>query len=189
MKKLAKVFLVASLAATPLYGHAWNLICGVSIGAFKAATMDTKWEADSAAIKGMSEFYGAIAELQSINIENLSIAGKKAGELPKIAAALARFKASNDQLTQATTKANQLIATTGPADNMGIESMGLWKQLSDRNTRSIKALEANTLPELEDLHGAIEITHRIGNVGMRASLLHLNQHKTHHTAGGPSVKF
>ena len=190
MKKAVKVLLASALVASPLYGHAWNIICGVSLLSFKASTMDTKWEADTAAIRAMSEFYAGVAELQSINVELLTTAGnKKQAELGRVSAAIARFKASNDQLTQAQTKAGQLTASAGPADNMGNESMAMWKQLATQNGAIIKSLEGKQLPELEVIHGAIDLTHRIGALGMRASLVHLGQHKTHHTAGGTSAKF
>lgn len=188
--RMTKLVVVAALATIPLHSQAWNIVCGVSINAFKASTMDTKWEADAAAIKGMSEFYGAIAELQGINVENLLGGGnKKPSEQAKVDAAVVRFKASNEQLARAQAKAEELIASTGPVDNMGAASIGLWKQLADRNAVLIKTLEDKQLPELDELHAAIELTHRIGNVGMRASLMHLGQNKTHHTSGGASARF
>ena len=92
--------------------------------------MSTKWDADSAAIKGMSEFYAGVAELQAVNIEALALpAGdpKKAAEVTKIQNALARFKASRDQLMLAQTTANQLVTQSNPLDSIGKESLGLWK--------------------------------------------------------------
>jgi hypothetical protein len=190
MKKVAKVIVISALVASPLYSHAWNIICGVSVLSFKASTMDTKWEADSAAIRGLSDFYAGVAELQGINIEILlSTSDKKSAETSRVTAAIAKFKSSNDQLAVAQSKAVQLIAAAGPADSMGSESIAMWKQLADRNSMIVKSLEQKELPDLETLHTAIDLTTRISNLGMRASLLHLGQHKTHHTTGGAAAKF
>ena len=193
MKKVAVSTAIAlTLAVIPLPSAAWNIICGVSILSFGASTMSTKWEADSAAIKGMSEFYAAIAELQAVNVEALALkAGDpaKAAEVTKIQSALARFKASRDQLMSAQTKANQLVTAKNPLDNIGKESLGLWKQLADLNSEFIRNLEAGALPDLYRLHEAIDVTQRMNSLGMRASLMHLNQHKTLHSTGGASIKF
>ena len=193
IKKIAVPATIAvALAVSPVSSLAWNIVCGVSILSFGAATMATKWEADSAAIKGISEFYAAIADLQAVNVDALLQKGAsaaKSNEIAKTQNALARFRASRDQLASAQTKANQLVSPTNPLDNIGKESIALWKQLADLNSEFIRNLEGGTLPDLYRLHEAIDLTHRINNLGMRASLLHLNQHKTHHSTGGSGAKF
>lgn len=190
MKNALKYILIGFLfAATPM-ASAWNIICGISVAVFKAASVNSKWEADTAAIRAMAEFYSAIAELQSINVEILlkKNSDNKQEKL-KVMRAIARFKASNSQLDLAAERARELMNIAGPADSMGNASLKFWKELYFNNEKSIKALESNQLPLLEDLHEAIELTQRIQNLGIRASLTHLGAHKEHHTAGGVAAKF
>lgn len=181
------------LLITPLPSSAWNLICGVSIGVFGAspAMAKVKWQADSDAIKAMSEFYAAIAELQAINIDVILKPGdpERAGEIAKTRNALARFKASRDQLTAAQKMASELITPANPLDSIGKESIGLWKQLAEFNGEFINNLESGSLPNLYRLHDAIDVTQRMNTLGMRASLMHLYQHKAQHSIGGATAKF
>lgn len=190
MKKIVSLIFISVLAIFPGACFGWNIICGISIAAFRASSLDTKWEADTAAIKGISEFHGAIAELQGINTE--IILGKsvdKSLELNKVSQAVKKFEESNKQLDLAVEKAQKLIISAGGADNMGRESMRLWQELHRHNSKFIKSLRGKQLPELEELHSAIEITQQIGNIGMRASLLHLGQNKMQHTTGGMNATF
>jgi uncharacterized phage infection (PIP) family protein YhgE len=140
----------------------------------------------------MSEFYAAIAELQAVNVDALlqaTTSAAKSAEVTKTKSAVARFKASRDQLAAATTAANRLVTPANALDSIGKESLALWKQLADLNDEFIKSLEGGALPNLLRLHEAIDLIHRIGNLGMRASLMHLNQQKSQHSPGGAGAKF
>lgn len=192
LKKLVLPVAAALAMSVPVVGYSWNIICGVSILSFREATMSTKWEADSAAIRATSELYAAIADLQSINVEVAlqdASGPEKVKEVTKTTNALAHFKASRDQLAVAQTKAGQMVTASNPLDNIGQESIALWKQLADYEYEFILSLEGGSLPDLYRLHEAIDLIHRIDNLGMRASLMHLNQHKLHHTTGGATTHF
>jgi hypothetical protein len=188
---LSSVVAVGTLVS-PLPTYAWNIICGASILSFGVATISTKWEADSAALRGISAFYAAIADLQNVNVEvatQSATSVNKSGELSKLENASAQFKQSRTSFQEAIVKANQLATPSNPLDNMGTQSIALWQKMADANAKFIAALDGGTLPDLYALHEAIDTIHQIGSLGMRASLMHLNQHKETHTAGGPSVKF
>ena len=194
LKKTLVPLTIAITAAISPPTYAWNIVCGISLLSFgdKQINMTTKWEADSSALRGISEFYGAIAELQSINVDialNHSKSIDKSSETTKISNAAAHFKASSEALSMAASKANQMITSANPADSIGKESMELWAQLDNYNQIFLKNIDAGELPNLYQLHEAIDLTQRIANLGMRASLMHLNQHKEHHTEGGAAAEF
>jgi hypothetical protein len=184
--------IAAGVFVSPLPTYAWNIVCGVSILSFGAATMSTKWEADSAALRGIGAFYAAIADLQNVNVEiatQSATSSNKSGEVSKLESASAQFKQSRSLFQEAIAKANQLATPSNPLDNIGTQSIALWQKMADANAKFIAALDGGTLPDLYGLHEAIDTIHQIGSIGMRASLMHLNQHKEAHTTGGPSVKF
>lgn len=185
MKKLSAIIVAGAIFALPVTSNAWNIICGISIDAFQKSTMPTKWEADSAAIMGMSHFYSAISHLQSINVESI----KDDSEVKKIKLAAESFQASNKSLQKALASANELVGKSGPADDFGRQSMGLWKELGAMNDSFIGAINEGHLPNLHNLHKAIEVTQQMSNVGIRASLVHLKGHELHHTEGGAKASF
>ncbi|CDZ73258.1 Hypothetical protein NGAL_HAMBI2610_48880 [Neorhizobium galegae bv. orientalis] len=180
-----------ALFSMPVSGYAWNIICGVSVLSFGDVKMSSKWEADSVAIRGISEFYKAISELQNINVE-IALApasADKLAEITKIQSATTALKASASSFQSAVEKANALSSAANPMDSIGKQSIALWKKMSDYNTAFAKALDGGMLPDLYELHEAIDVVHQIDNLGMRASLMHLNQHKDAHTAGGHAATF
>jgi hypothetical protein len=190
--RLLKIFisLVLSFQISSSYG--WNIICGISVLSFGQADMTTKWEADSAAINGISEFYSAIASLQSINVELLLATDKspaKNSEIAKTNDALAHFKSSQDLFKKAKTKANQMATPTNPLDKIGTESLKLWDQLANYENTFASNLSSGQLPDLYELHAAIDVVHQIDNLGMRASLMHLATQQHYHTVGGAQARF
>lgn len=154
--------------------------------------MTTKWQADTSVIRGISEFYGAIAELQSDNVEialNHPKSFDKNSEITKISNAATHFRASSEALNTAASKANQMITSAPPVDSIGKESMELWANLDNYSKTFVTNIDAGELSNLYQSHGAIDLTQRIANLGMSASLMHLNQHKEHHTKGGAVAEF
>ena len=170
----------------PTSGYAWNIICGVSTGAFKAGAMETKWEADSNALTAISHFYAGISALQSVNVEYTKLtapAEKREIEIRKLSKASAFFKESNKSFRKAKEGAAILIKATMPLDDLGKNSIELWKKLETLNDGFINSIDSGTLPSLFKLHDAINITTEILNLGMQASLIHLGQYKLYHTEG------
>ena len=171
---------------------AWNIICGISVLSFGAADMDRKWEADSAALQGIGEFYMALSDMQSINVEFALQDEPSASrdiEISKIDGALERLMESRNSFERAISEAEGMITASNPLDSIGEKSISLWREMVDLNSEFISAMEEGYLPDLYRLHEAIDTIHEIGNLGMRASLMHLNQHETQHSSGGPSARF
>lgn len=73
LRMIAVSAVVAAALATfttPRVTHAWNIICGVSIDLDSVEIAALKWDADSRALRAISLFYAAVAELQRIEIES-----------------------------------------------------------------------------------------------------------------------
>ena len=191
MRKRNKFFnillIVAVILVIPVSNYAWNIICGISVNVFMAKTMPTKWEADSSALKGISSFYAAIAELQNVNVEPASI--KSTAEVHKIELANQLFKESNSHLRSAKNNAQKLIESTSSPDKFGQDSIALWAQLEDLNSKFIANIELGHLPDLSELHNAVEITQKISSLGIKASRIHLDTQELYHTAGGKNTPF
>ncbi len=181
---------VTILLSIPARAH--NVVCGVSVSAFHTQQMNTKWDADSAAIRGISAFWAAIADLQSVNVEiaiqSTPSAGKSV-EVSKLEDASTQFKTSKTQFEDALQKANQLVTPTNPLDNFGTQSIELWQKMIAFDKAFSAALDEGSVPDLHSLHDAIDTVQRLVNLGMRASVMHLNQQREFHTSGGPTVKF
>lgn len=174
---------VAFVTLTPVPSLAWNLICGVSIG-LQVASVDTekKWDADSYAIKGMGMYYLAISDLQRIQINADSVVNPNtlSGEGSSIDEAIKYLGESQSNFTEALDMAKSL----GLGDDKGL---GYLTQLIER-TQSLKAqLEANSLPNLDEIHETTSLVVSYTQYGMELSMKHLEMGVSGHGKGG--VKF
>jgi hypothetical protein len=184
-RSMAQVIAISTvaLATSSSLALAWNIICGVSI-ALDKATDQTKWDADSRALRGLSFFYLGASELQRLNLNNdgtftnpdsLSAKGTSATE-----AAAQALKNSVEEFTNSIELAKKL--------NLGDKKgLALLNSLNDGVTGFYKDITvAKHLPTLTDLQKISKTANEYVTYGIELSQNHLHIALPGHGEGGPS---
>jgi hypothetical protein len=190
---------VAAMATMPMEARAWNIICGVSIayaGSCEGgeALLARQYSVDSKLLRGISEYYAAFSELQTVDIEAVK-AGKAADkDKAQVKSGAAAMKTSTQTLQAAIEEGNQLLTDTGKMKcnflkterDTAKDTLAQAQKLADLSNSMMKKIESGVLPSVSALHAGLAITQTITSNGLKLSQAHMG--KAHHSGAKEEVK-
>lgn len=184
LPRLAAVILGIFIFAVPSASHAWNIICGITIGMTQdsAEVSSVKWDADSRALRGIGLFYMAISELQRIEIME--------SEDPEIPNSLWRPNTSStsEAIRLLADSANEIEQSLALAeehrlgDDVGLSLLNLLRE-SIRSSHQAMSAD-NVLPDLETMHSIARLIDQYVEYGITLSVDHIEKGLKGHGTGG-----
>lgn len=178
--KVLLMVIAGAIALAPQASNAWNLICGVSIRKVDNPDAQQKWDADSYALKGISNYFYAVSELQRLELFDDGTVGVPRSlfrETSAIEEAIQALAASSQNFSRALeiANANELGDDTG---------LGLLAVMQEQTTAMAAQLQNGELPNLEEFHAITGAVVAFTQHGVTLSNEHLNMGLSGHGAGG-----
>lgn len=204
---------LASLVCLLLVGNAfaWNIICGISIGyvndpfAIVSLPTDlgdpkidhivervrsdqititrTKWEADAAVIRSMGNIYLAVAELQTLPLEELDIDPAAVDFSPAIEASNL-FSEAQSYLITAQHLTRVLEEHESPFPDYVIDNLRRIEQMMSILRELKETLDSGMLPSVHQLQELLIVTSDYTASGMEIAVMHIGEQHPGHIEGG-----
>jgi hypothetical protein len=195
---LMTVFAVIMSSAVSAY--AWNIVCGVSINFTGPCSggeglLARQYDVDSKLLKGISAYYSAASELQLVDIDKVKAGRASKADLAHIAKGQSDLQTSLANMRSAVKAGDSLMkSTAGGGCNFVATDRATGKETLQQAAKFVEIVEAlvksfsaKTLPSVDRMHAALEVTQQITQAGMKLSVSHLGME--HHSAAGEEIKF